>query len=296
MASKNIVIIGAGDVAWNLGHQLKKAGHSIVQVYNRTLDKGQRLADELDADFTNKLEQVDPNADIYLLAVSDHGIDDIILGLRLPGKVVAHTSGAVPLRGMEHISKNCGIFYPLQTLTRGREVDFAQVPMLIEASNDKVKAELTELAASISKRVDYMDSHKRRALHVAAVFVNNFTNYLYSIADDVVQREGLDFSLLNPLMQETLNKLKYHRPVEVQTGPAKRADYRTIEEHLSYLGKNDAYREVYLVLTESIMAAHKAVEIPDEEPEGEDWDFGDEFDADFDEQFRLPEDDDEDDL
>lgn len=296
MASKNIVLIGAGNVAWHLGHQLKNAGHRIVQVYNRTIEHGEALAEELDTAFTNKLEQVDQSADIYLLAVSDHGIDDIILGLQLPGKIVAHTSGAVPLRGMQHISKNCGIFYPLQTLTKGRMVDFKIVPMLIEASNPTVKEALTELASSISKTVDYMDSHKRRALHVAAVFVNNFTNYLYSIADDVVKRENLDFRLLNPLMQETINKLKHHKPSEVQTGPAKRGDYRTIEDHLNYLDKNDSYREVYLVLTESIMAANKPVIEEEAEPEYEDWDFGDDFDGDFEEQFRLPDDDEEDDL
>lgn len=289
MASKNIVLIGAGNVAWHLGHQLKNAGHNIVQVYNRTGLKAESLAEELGTDSTNKIEEITKDADIYLLAVSDHGIDDIILELRLPGKIVAHTSGAVPLRGMEHISKKVGIFYPLQTLTKGQMVDFKAVPLLIEASDKQVADELTELAQTISKTVQYMNSEKRRALHVAAVFVNNFTNYLYGIANEVVDREGLDFSLLNPLMQETLNKLKSAKPTEVQTGPAKRGDYRTIEEHLTYLAKNAAYREVYLVLTESIMAANKPQEIEDKSAEitEEDWDFGDAFDDDYENQYRV---------
>ena len=276
----NVVILGAGNVAWHLGHQLKTAGHNIVQVYNRTTFKGEALAHELDAAFTNKLDEVDKDAEVYILAVSDHGIDDIILELRLPGKIVAHTSGAVPLKGMEHISENCGIFYPLQTFTKGTKVDFTEIPMLIEAANDEVKNKLTELAKTISNRVEYLDSHKRRALHVAAVFVNNFTNYLYGIAHDITEREKLDLSLLFPLMQETLNKLKTNKPQDVQTGPAKRSDFRTIEEHLTYLASQESYRETYLVLTESIMAMGK------EKPKGVgdqiNWDFGDNFDEDMD--------------
>lgn len=284
MNKQKIVMIGAGNVAWHLGRQLQQAGHDIVQVYNRSRLAGEELANELDCEFTNKIEDIDAFADIYLLAVSDHGIDDIILELRLPGKTVAHTSGAVPLRGMEHISENCGVFYPLQTLTKGTEVSFKEVPMLIEASNEPTEKRLTELAKSISKHVRTMDSHKRRALHVAAVFVNNFANYMYTIASDITKREEMEFSLLHPLMQETLNKLKRSTPRQVQTGPAKRNDYKTIEQHLNYLSKNEAYREIYLVLTESIMTSYKDLPETDEddEPTGEMWDFGDRFDEDLD--------------
>lgn len=286
-----VVILGAGNVAWHLGHQLKDAGHDILQVYNRTTFKGEALAHELDAAFTNKLEDVDKDAELYLLAVSDHGIDDIILELRLPGKIVAHTSGAVPLKGLEHISENCGIFYPLQTFTKGQKVDFTHIPILIEAANDKVKTQLTELANTISKRVEYLDSHKRRALHVAAVFVNNFTNYLYGIAHDITEREELDLSLLFPLMQETLNKLKSNKPQDVQTGPAKRSDFRTIEEHLTYLANQEAYRETYLVLTESIMAMDKAA--PESIGDMVSWDFGDNFDDEHGHKHNEAEDEDE---
>lgn len=264
-------------MAWHLGHQFIKAGHSVIQVYNRSLLAGQELAEELDTESTNDLNDIALDGDIYIVAVSDHGIDDIILELRLAGKVVAHTSGAVPLKGMEHITEHAGIFYPLQTLTKENPVDFSNIPILIEANSELAKRELTALAHSISKNVQELDSRKRRALHVAAVFVNNFTNYLYDIADNIMEREEMDFSLLYPLMLETVQKLKKNRPGEVQTGPAKRGDFRTIGEHLNYLSRNSAYREVYLVLTESIMALYKEEEkeVGEEEPTSEHWDFGD---------------------
>jgi len=282
----DIVIIGAGNVAWHLGHQFKAAGHNIVQVYNRGIERGEELAVELNCENTNTLDGINKNADIYILAVSDHGIDDIILGLRLEGKVVAHTSGSVPLKGMEYISAECGIFYPLQTLTRRNPVSFKGVPIFIEAANENVTRILTELAESIGGKVYYLAGNKRRAVHVAAVFANNFTNYLYGISRQIMDREKLPFDMLFPLLQETLNKIKDNDPHEIQTGPARRADYKTIEEHLKYLAHREDQREVYLVLAECILNLYKdsskVIEADDkllEELIDEDFDF-DELDED----------------
>ena len=244
-------------MAWHLGHQLKNAGHTIAQVYNRGTERGEELAAELDTEFTNKFDGITRAADIYLLAVSDHGIDDIILGLKLEGKIVAHTSGSVPLKGMEHISANNGIFYPLQTLTRRKEVSFKDVPVFLEASNDGVKQALTVLAESIGCKVYMMGSNKRRAVHVAAVFANNFTNYLFGISKQILDKEEIPFDVLLPLIQETVNKVKENNPADIQTGPARRGDYKTIEEHLHYLQRNDDQRETYLVLTESILSKYR---------------------------------------
>lgn len=291
MQHKNIVIIGAGNMAWHLGQQFIKAGHKIVEVYNRSKIPGQELAVELDADFVDRPENLTRKADIYIIAVSDHGIDDIILGLQMDKQIVAHTSGAVPMTGMERISLNHGIFYPLQTLTKGTPADFSVVPIFIEGANERVEQVLTELAHTISKNVQILDSRKRRALHVAAVFANNFTNYLYHISSDILRKEKLDFSLLYPLMQETLAKLKGHSPLEVQTGPAKRGDYRTVGEHLNYLQGHDAYREIYLVLSEGIMSLYKA---PAEDAMGEEhWGQDFEFSEDVEDFHDLDLDEDE---
>lgn len=274
-----IVLIGAGNMAWHLGHQFKNAGHLIVQVFNRGIEKGEELAAELEADFTNRFEGISKQADVYIVAISDHGIDDIILGLRLDGKVVAHTSGSVPMKGMEHISAQHGIFYPLQTLTKYHPVSFKDVPVFIEASNATVKEMLTLLAQSIGAKVHYLSSHQRRAVHVAAVFANNFTNYLYGISRQIMDKEKLPFDILVPLLQETLNKAKENDPRDIQTGPARRGDYKTIEEHLNYLSRNDNQREVYLVLTESILTQYRDNNNRNEEDEAELPDNDFDFDA-----------------
>lgn len=278
MERKKIVIIGAGNMAWHLAHQFAGAGHKVVQIYNRTKAAAESLANEVGADFVSSIEDITKDADIYIVAVSDHGIDDIILELRLPGKVVAHTSGAVPLKGMEHITEEAGIFYPLQTLTKGNIVDFKQIPILIESDSAKAKYELTALADTVSNKVQELDSHKRRSLHVAAVFVNNFTNYMFDIAENITEREGLNFDLLQPLMQETVNRLQKNKPADVQTGPAKRGDFKTIEQHLTYLNGSPEFKETYLVLTESIMSIYKDAKAKNPEADEKEWDFGDNFD------------------
>ncbi len=279
-------------MAWHLGHQFIKAGHKVVEVYNRGKIAGEALAEELDAAFASKPEEITRTADIYIVAVSDHGIDDIILTLQLDKQIVAHTSGAVPMTGMERISLNHGIFYPLQTVTKGTPVDFSEVPIFIEGSSKKVEEELTALAKTITKSVHKLDSHKRRSLHVAAVFANNFTNYLYQISSEILRKEDIDFKLLFPLMEETMAKLKTHTPLEVQTGPAKRGDYRTIGEHMNYLQGHDAYKEIYLVLSEGIMSLYKpaAEGVIGEEHWGKDF----EFDEQVDDYDGLPLEDDED--
>jgi predicted short-subunit dehydrogenase-like oxidoreductase (DUF2520 family) len=255
--SYNIVLIGAGNVASHLGIHLKKVGHNIEQVFSKHIDNAEELANVLDATYTNKLNEINKEADLYILSVKDYAIDDVILELRLPDKIVVHTSGAVPLLGMEHISKKCGVFYPFQTFTKESAVDFATVPIFIEASDKATEKVLLEVAQSLSKLSQVVKSEQRKALHLAAVYVNNFTNHLFHIAQTILQKEKLPFELLYPLIKETVTKAGKHKPYDIQTGPARRDDWKTIDEHLHFLDDSPEFREVYLVLTESIMAAYR---------------------------------------
>lgn len=257
MQAYNIVLIGAGNVATHLGLQLQKAGHQIVQVFSKHIDNAEELAAKLNADATHKLSDINKDADLYLLAVKDYAIDDVILELRLPGKIVAHTSGAVPLLGMEHISNKCGVFYPFQTFTKNTAVEFSTVPIFIEAADKETEKILLNVAQSISKLSQIVKSEQRKALHLSAVFVNNFTNHLFYIAQSILQKEKLPFELLYPLIKETVTKAGNHNPYDIQTGPARRDDWKTIDEHLHLLEDSPEFREVYLVLTESIMAAYR---------------------------------------
>jgi predicted short-subunit dehydrogenase-like oxidoreductase (DUF2520 family) len=256
MASYKIVLIGAGNVATHLGKALKKSGHQIVQVFSKSLHNAETLGLLLHAPFTNKLSDINKSADVYLLAVKDYAIDECISGLRLPGKIVAHTSGAVPLTGMERISVKCGVIYPLQTMTKNVAVDLSSVPFFVEASDKQTESVLLDLAGSISKLTHTINSNQRKALHLAAVYVNNFSNHLFYIARCILKKEQLPFELLYPLIKETVVKVGQNDPFDIQTGPARRNDFKTIDEHLHYLESYPEFREVYLVMTESIMAAY----------------------------------------
>ncbi len=250
----DIALIGAGNVAWHLGRALQAAGHTITEVYSRTFGSASALGEELGVPAITKFDDIDIDADIYIIALKDYAIDEAILsGWKAAGRIVVHTSGTVPLLGLERISDQCGIFYPLQTFTKDVAVDMRSVPMLIEASNKEVRAVLEDLGRSICDRVEYLDSDKRKMLHIAAVFTNNFSNYLYTIAEDILGKEDLSFDLLVPLMKETVSKLQKRSPSEIQTGPATRNDLKTIDEHLQLLQKMPHYREIYLVMTESIL-------------------------------------------
>lgn len=252
-----IVILGSGNVATHLALNFQKAGHVVVQIFSKSLSNAEDLATRVNATYTNKLVDITTDADVYILAVKDYAIDDVILGLKLKNKVVAHTSGAVPLKGMEHISTNCGVFYPFQTFTKNVSVDMQTVPVFIEASNAHTEKILLQLAADISKISQVIKSEQRQMLHLAAVYVNNFTNHLFHIANTLLQKEKLPFEILYPLIKETVTKVGKLNPYDIQTGPARRDDWKTIDEHLHRLEKYDAFREVYLVLTESIMNTYR---------------------------------------
>jgi predicted short-subunit dehydrogenase-like oxidoreductase (DUF2520 family) len=149
------------------------------------------------------------------------------------------------------------VFYPFQTITKNIPVDFSTVPVFIEAVDKETETDLTELAKSISKLTQTAGSKQRAALHLAAVFANNFTNHIFHIAQSLIEKEKLPFKLLYPLIKETVTKMNNHKPFDIQTGPARRDDYKTIDEHLHYLENFPEYREVYLVLTESIMSTYR---------------------------------------
>lgn len=250
-------MIGAGNVAWHLAHQFRKAGHSIVQVFSRTEAAAEFLAEEVQAEFTDDAEKLNTNASLYVIAVNDDAVEKLAEELYLPDKIVIHTSAIVPMEVLEPISERIGVFYPLQTMTKEHPIDFHEIPIFIEAADEEVRDKLLRLAASISGNVQEADLQQRKTLHIAAVFANNFTNHLYHVAETLLRRDNMQLDILLPLMKETVRKLEKNKPFEVQTGPAKRSDMKTVEEHLEYLNDYPEFREIYLVLTESLLSAYK---------------------------------------
>lgn len=250
-------MIGAGNVAFHLAHQFKKSGHSILQVYSRTEAAAEFLAEEVQAAFTDDLEKITSGGSLYILAVHDDAVEELAEQLYLPGKIVVHTSAIIPLETLEPVSEKTGVFYPLQTMTKGHDLDFSKVPIFIETNDEDTRKNLQRLASDISDTVLEADLNKRKTLHIAAVFVNNFSNHLFHIAETLLRRDNMQLNILFPLMKETLRKLENNKPFDVQTGPAKRGDMKTVEEHLELLNAYPEFREIYLVLTESLLSAYK---------------------------------------
>ena len=242
-----VVLLGGGNVAYHLTKKLiTSEGITLVQVYNRSLDKIQYL--ESKTLITNNLSKL-KDADVYIIAISDDAICSLSSALNLSNKLVIHTSGSMGIDDL-HSQSNKGVFYLLQSFSKNREIDFSSIPICIEAENKNDIELLRTLANSLSNHVYEINSIQRKQLHVAAVFVNNFVNHLYHIGSEVCAKNNVPFEILHPLIIESALKIKDLTPFEAQTGPAKRKDEKIIEKHITLLDKNQ--QEIYKLLTKSI--------------------------------------------
>lgn len=247
-----IVIIGTGNVASVLGRKFKDAGHKIVQVVGRDSMAASELAYNCDTVSTNYFSQINKNADVYIIAISDNAISPVISELKLPGKVVAHTAASVPKEILKDVSNHFGVFYPLQSL-RKEMMSLPDIPIFVDGNDAKAKNTLDSLAHSIAnEKVAIAGDDARLKLHIAAVVVSNFTNHLYKLAEDYCKREGLDFKQLLPLIEETALRLKEVSPAEAQTGPAIRHDEETIHRHIELLKNFPQLKKIYELMTGSI--------------------------------------------
>lgn len=253
---RNIVLVGAGNVAYHLGMALKKTNNSILGVINRGVDAGERLAFELGCPYLPEFNSIPEETDIVLIAVADDTIAEVASKIFCPGKIVAHTSGTHPLSILKDVSDRLGVFYPLQTMHKTATVDMESVPFCIEANSNWGEGVLMELASSMSKNVQLVNSDQRKKLHLAAVIACNFSNHFYGLANDVLKENGMDVSLLLPLIRQTAEIVKSGDPHAHQTGPAARGDEAVMNEHLQELEAIDPeLANLYKVVSESIKAA-----------------------------------------
>ena len=243
-----ITLIGSGNVAQHLIKAFAKSEVvEIVQVFSR---KKETLASLIDFDkIVNDFDNL-KEVDLYIIAVSDKAISEVSKQLPFQNRVVVHTSGAASLDVLDPKNRK-GVFYPLQTFSKNKEIDFSTIPMCLEAENTFDFRVLETVAKSISNAVFAINSDQRKALHVAAVFVNNFTNHLYQIGQEICDEHKVPFEVLKPLIQETAEKINTLTPIDAQTGPAKRHDSTTIDAHLEYLN-NENQKNIYKILTQSI--------------------------------------------
>lgn len=252
---ESIFLIGAGNVGYHLGRALVARGCRVIGVFSRTIEKARALSDATGIPSCHLLADIDPTADLYLLAVSDKAIGPVaraLYGRGLEDKLLVHTSGATPALVLRPFSRRFGVFYPLQTFSRERAVDFSKIPLCIQANRADDEATLLRLGERLSRSVHRIDDRQRAVLHLAAVFANNFSNHLFEIGAQLLETEALPFDLLRPLIEETAAKIQTNRPADMQTGPAARSDRATIERHLDYLDDQPRLRELYRSLTRHI--------------------------------------------
>jgi predicted short-subunit dehydrogenase-like oxidoreductase (DUF2520 family) len=257
-AKLKIVLIGSGNLAFHLGKSFAALpGYPLVQIYARSAAQARQLGSKFNCKFTHVLEDIEKNAGLYLLCVSDDQIAAVAQSLSAfinPDAVVAHTSGSTPTHVLGKWYSNFGVMYPLQTFSRSKKMVPVTVPWFITGSDKKSSDLLKHTAGLLSSKLSVVDDETRLRLHLAAVLVNNFPNFIFDLVYEFLSVNNLDFKLLLPLLEETMAKLKTLTPEMAQTGPAKRHDKKVIDLHLNLLQKErqDELFEVYRLFSSLI--------------------------------------------
>ncbi len=252
---KRIVLIGSGNLAESLLLALCRQGENVVQIYARNQTRGATLAAMCQVPHTANPEALVP-ADIYLVAVSDRAVGEVTQSLPIPAEaIVAHTAGSVEINTLPH--QHCGSFYPFQSFTAGRRVDFSTIPIFVEGADSDTEEQLEALAKRLSNKVFRANGAQRRKIHLAGVFACNFVNALYGVGADLLREEGIPFDVLTPLMEETYKKASSApHPTQVQTGPAVRGDRNVQERHLAQLN-DEKIKNIYRNLSDLIWETSK---------------------------------------
>ena len=246
----NIVFIGAGNLATNLSKALYRAGHTILQVYSRTAESAQMMADLFECSATISLNDVRTDADVYIFSVKDNVLESLAgtFATRVGEKLFVHTAGSMPMDVLPVAHR--AVLYPMQSFSKAKEVNFREIPTFIEASTEEDKNIVRQLADSITDRVYEMSSDDRKYLHLSAVFCCNFANHCYDLGARVLEAHGIPFDVMLPLIDETARKVHTLHPHDAQTGPAVRWDENVMNKQMSLL--DDDMRKIYRVMSESV--------------------------------------------
>ncbi|MCQ2973606.1 MAG: DUF2520 domain-containing protein [Bacteroidales bacterium] len=248
----NIFIIGTGNVAWSLIPALKESGHNIVGVYGRTAQNVTKIAENFRIAPVFELSKITPYADAYFILTADSGIMPMASALKTQ-KIVIHTSGTTDINVLKRYFKNCGVIYPIQTFSKSVKVDLKNTPLLVEYSDEITAQKILYIAHSLSQDVREMTSAQRRCLHLSAVFACNFTNHIIATSKMLMNENEVDFSLLEPLIKETIRKALTNDPVLCQSGPAVRRDTGILNLHLEMLNSHPTLKKIYSFVSDSIV-------------------------------------------
>ena len=249
-----VTLIGSGNLATQLGKSLKKAGVIISQVYSRTEDSARTLGELLEAEWLTDIKALHDEADIYIFSVKDSVLCELISEVckGRGDKLFLHTAGSMPMSCFEGKALHYGVFYPMQTFSKSKDVDFERIPVFIEGNSIETEDVIRSLANKLTQRVIRLSSADRKYLHLAAVWACNFTNYCYTVASDILGEHGIPFDVMLPLINETTEKIQKINPKEAQTGPAVRGDRNVMSKQLELMNGKGDLQELYKMLSKGI--------------------------------------------
>ena len=249
-----VTLIGAGNLATQLGKSLKKTGVTISQVYSRTEESARTLGELLETEWVTDVTQVHDEADIYIFSVKDSVLCELISEVckGRGDKLFLHTAGSMPMSCFEGKALHYGVFYPMQTFSKAKDVCFENIPVFIEGDSAETAEVIRSLANKLSQRVIRLSSADRKYLHLAAVWACNFTNYCYTVASDILSEHGIPFDVMLPLINETTEKIQNISPKEAQTGPAVRGDKNVMSQQLELMSDRADLKELYKMLSRGI--------------------------------------------
>jgi len=250
---KNVVFVGAGKVVFHLAKVFDQSGIEITHFYSRNKETAKQMALDYGANWGD-LENIELyDTDLVVVSVPDEALENVLSKLPFSRSLLVHTSGSMDMAMLREKSSRTGVFYPLQTFSKEKTIDFKNAPILLESQNEDDYILLEHLAHTISNKVYKINTDQRKKIHIAAVFSCNFANYMFHIAEDILEQDHIPFEILKPLIAETADKIKEIRPFHAQTGPAMRRDHITIAAHLEELKTQKNYQEIYQLLSKSII-------------------------------------------
>lgn len=252
---KSISFIGSGNVATNLAIALYDKGFTIDTILSKTLKNATVLASKVNAKGTDQLKQLEQTSDLYIISLKDDVIDTYLKGLNFHNSLIVHTSGSYETTKLTKFSAKTGSFYPLQTFNRDISVDFSAVPIIIESENSETIESLLSVAKKLTENTHILNASQKKALHISAIGINNFTNFILSKSKQYCNNNNLEFSLLKPLLKQTIETLSNEEsPLQKQSGPARRGDFTIIKEHIKYLTSDKEFQALYKDLSQYILS------------------------------------------
>ena len=253
---QKVIFIGAGNVSTHIANALSDAKIDVLAIYSQSKENAGKLVRQPNThwdDFSN-IKLFD--ADLIIVSIPDNALIEVLKQIPDTNAMVVHTSGSIDINILDSFDRT-GVFYPLQTFSKTKTLDFSTIPMMLESKSDNDLSLLKELAKRITTKVYHINSTQRKKIHIAAIFANNFSNYLFHIASDLLAKDDIPFEVIQPLIAETAKKLKNLSPFEAQTGPAVRRDKETIENHLNDLNDFPDYQEIYKLMSQQISKSRK---------------------------------------